>query len=523
MKTLLQRALRKIGRFFWSRGFLKFILWTITLIALFYAEENWRGARMWAATKAKWETQGESLDYFGTKFIPPAITDSQNLAAIPLFQLAPDPEYPNQKDLHLLVLEHAMRSDRTSRAGSNIPSSPRWQVGELSDPDRLQKAVAAEYAAAFKDTAPPPKSIDQFEALFPFLSELRSFVGERPGFRLALEYANNPPDGRALGAVVDTIRLSKILTLHAALALDDHQSDLALNDLRINFQIAAGIKRDPTLVGGLVAIGMISLGHGVIWSGLAHRQWSDANLVELDHLLSSIDLLSGGQFALRAEAAGSVADIEYYRHSHLNIYDLLQGMDDDGKPLQGPRLMARLVPIWASGWWEQDKCPVADSLLATITVLDPPRHRAYPQVASALQDQIDAAKRRHLAFAPWNIWATLAIGPIVPSLEKFAAAQVWVDEARIACALERYRLTHGAYPPTLEALVPAYINELPRDVIDGEPYRYRLNGEGDYLLYSVGWNQTDDGGKASYQFNNDSRRKAIDVDHGDWVWPTPPR
>src|SRR5258708_8156653 len=90
----------KIGRFFWSWGFLKFVLWTITLIIFFYVEEDWRGARAWAATKAEWEAKGESFDL--NKFIPPPIPDDQNLAAIPLFKLervkSSNPKDSNRKN-----------------------------------------------------------------------------------------------------------------------------------------------------------------------------------------------------------------------------------------------------------------------------------------------------------------------------------------------------------------------------------------------------------------------------------------
>jgi len=517
----MKNVLARIGRFFWSRGFLKFVLWTVTLIILFYAEEDWRGARAWAATKAKWAAQGESLDYFGPRFIPLAIPDSQNLAALPLFKVGTDPLNPKSNDQQPFALERALRINHFYSSAADLPPLIHWQVGELSDPHVLENAILREYAAAFKGAQSPPKPIDQFEALFPFLSELRTEAVTRPGFRLALDYSANPPDGRPLGSVADTIRLSKILTTHALLALDDHQSDLALDGLKLNLQIAAGIEHDPTIVAGLVAIGIINLGHGPLVTGLARHQWSDANLAELDHLLGSIDFLSGGQFAMRAEAAGTVADIEYYRHSKMNLYGLLQVMYNDGEDIRAPWWMVRLTPPWAAGWWDQNKCQTADSLLGSVAVLDPQNHRAYPEIATALEAKIDAAKRRPVAFAPWNIWATMAIGPMVPTLEKFAAAQAWLDEARIACALERYRLAHAVYPATLDALVPASIDELPHDVINGKPYRYRLQPDGFYLLYSVGWNQTDEGGKASYQYNNDDHQKAIDFDHGDWVWPTP--
>ena len=75
--------------------------------------------------------------------------------------------------------------------------------------------------------------------------------------------------------------------------------------------------------------------------------------------------------------------------------------------------------------------------------------------------------------------------------------QTLVNEAQIACALERYRLAHGEYPETLDALVPQFIEKLPHDIIGGQPLHYRRTADGKFLLYSVGWNETDDGGQAS--------------------------
>jgi hypothetical protein len=91
-----------------------------------------------------------------------------------------------------------------------------------------------------------------------------------------------------------------------------------------------------------------------------------------------------------------------------------------------------------------------------------------------------------------------------------------LDEDRIVCGLERYRLTHGSYPPNLDALVPACIDELPHDIINGEPYRYRLKPDGTFLLYSVGWNQSDEGGILAEKPDNPN---AINFEQGDWVWP----
>jgi len=51
---------------------------------------------------------------------------------------------------------------------------------------------------------------------------------------------------------------------------------------------------------------------------------------------------------------------------------------------------------------------------------------------------------------------------------------------------------------------------LPNDAITGEPYKYRRTDEGLFILYSVGWNEKDDGGTVARIFKN-----------GDWVWEYP--
>ena len=66
-----------------------------------------------------------------------------------------------------------------------------------------------------------------------------------------------------------------------------------------------------------------------------------------------------------------------------------------------------------------------------------------------------------------------------------------------------------------DALAPRYIESLPRDVIGGQPLKYRRTSNGQFALYSVGWNGTDDGGAVVLkEYSNTS----IDLNQGDWVW-----
>jgi hypothetical protein len=84
--------------------------------------------------------------------------------------------------------------------------------------------------------------------------------------------------------------------------------------------------------------------------------------------------------------------------------------------------------------------------------------------------------------------------------------------------LERYRLANGQFPATLEALAPKFIVKLPHDVITGQSLKYRRTDDGQFVLYSVGWNETDDGGKVEL-----TKSGSPDWHRGDWVWRYPAR
>jgi hypothetical protein len=68
------------------------------------------------------------------------------------------------------------------------------------------------------------------------------------------------------------------------------------------------------------------------------------------------------------------------------------------------------------------------------------------------------------------------------------------DNLTLAFALEMYRREHGRYPKALAALAPKYLKRVPRDVFSGEALNFRPSAKG-YLLYSVGVNGEDEGGR----------------------------
>ena len=64
-----------------------------------------------------------------------------------------------------------------------------------------------------------------------------------------------------------------------------------------------------------------------------------------------------------------------------------------------------------------------------------------------------------------------------------------------------------------DALMPKIIPQLPADVIGGKPYVYRRTEDGRFVLYSIGWDEKDNGGTPG--------KDLFDEKEGDWVWQYP--
>ncbi|AGA30482.1 type II secretion system protein G (GspG) [Singulisphaera acidiphila DSM 18658] len=76
--------------------------------------------------------------------------------------------------------------------------------------------------------------------------------------------------------------------------------------------------------------------------------------------------------------------------------------------------------------------------------------------------------------------------------------QIWLRLFASALALRAYRLDHpdAPVPPTLDALVPTYLEAVPFDPFSQGPLKFKVQGD-TVQVYSVGSNGRDDGGTVS--------------------------
>ncbi len=75
-----------------------------------------------------------------------------------------------------------------------------------------------------------------------------------------------------------------------------------------------------------------------------------------------------------------------------------------------------------------------------------------------------------------------------------ARHEATLDLMQMGILLEQYQAWNGSYPERLDAIAPDLGDTLPIDPFTGEPYHY-LPSVDSFLLYSVGHNLSDDGGR----------------------------
>jgi hypothetical protein len=78
------------------------------------------------------------------------------------------------------------------------------------------------------------------------------------------------------------------------------------------------------------------------------------------------------------------------------------------------------------------------------------------------------------------------------SLGKKCQIQACFAALRLKIALRLYELKHGELPDTLNALVPEYLTEIPKDPYDDQPFRYSKTEK---KVWAVGCDLIDHGGK----------------------------
>jgi hypothetical protein len=125
-------------------------------------------------------------------------------------------------------------------------------------------------------------------------------------------------------------------------------------------------------------------------------------------------------------------------------------------------------------------------------------------------------------FGPPYWFVNEAVTYLGPTLTEAEQALQRRDAALVAIALVRFQRRNSAWPASLAQLSPEFIKNIPPDRFVGDPLKYRVV-DGKPILYSVGTDLDDDGGKRVTDGPHWAEIWPPDTSiDGDWVlWPLP--
>jgi hypothetical protein len=441
-----------------------------TLVAIFYTEEDWRGKRAWENCKRELEAKGAVLDW--NAYIPPPVPDDQNFFAAPKMQgwfVKIQSSLSNELTVRLL---------NTDTVATN-----------------LNEAASAKYLTWS----------DQFEPDFDLIREAL----KRPYARMDGDYSK--PYARPIPNFVAVRIVAQTLAQRAKCYLLLGQPDKALQELTLmhdmcHLLVGAPTGKSMTLVAAMINVAVTGLYVNTLADGLQSHAWQEQQLAALQEQLAQINLTPFVLAALQEEPAAVCRDFEIESMPISEFINIGQTSKSKWPGKIGDWL-------WPHGWTYQNMVNVILLEKKSWDGFDLAHDTVFPRKLEKASSEVDRFFGSDQPYffgqnSPYKFLAAFAIPNFTKAEQTAAHTQTLVNEAQIVCALERYHLAHGEYPETLDALAPQFIQTIPHDIIGGEPLHYRRTDDGKFLLYSVGWNETDDGGKDG---GNDFTKY-------DWVW-----
>jgi len=329
--------------------------------------------------------------------------------------------------------------------------------------------------------------------------------------------------------------LAQTLGDRTVLALHDGNPAGAWTNLLAATRLVSAYEPEPAEVSHLVRFACAVLTYNAMWQALQTNGWTDDQLARLQQEWESVDYFTNLPATVAFQRASAVAACASERQrsirddytfaefckmaiqypmgiwSDLNrswnqrAYRQHGGYEDEAALLlfYRDREVELRNAVRAPSWAEMSRLPGV-----TKEILFQSKHRS---LAQAIMNLRNITQRFHREGASL--------------LSRAAEVEAQRRVLITALALERFRGKHGAYPDSLAALTPEFLKTPLPDFMDGQPLRYRLGDDGHFLLYSIGLDGVDNGGKmrqhpGSPGFERPLRPDAARQEY-DLVWPLP--
>ena len=315
-------------------------------------------------------------------------------------------------------------------------------------------------------------------------------LADMPRGRFPVEHAPNPnmpllPQAQAVRNV------GRLLWADAYLRAEDGDVDGALESCRAIVNAARSLDDDPIGIVHLVRIAVVGVAARTIERVLAQGEASEEALAKVQALLAEEAKYSPALASMRGERAGTNDLLEKLTSGELDI-NALNGM-------MGTKIPPRL-PLTTT-FYQYNHALLLQNFNRAVEIAKRPD-----------PEQL----------ALWKAWDESSPPPdrllmklieslnqvLLPGMRGIGEAHLYhhgtIASTLAMVAVERHRMAHGAPPGSFAEIDPKFAGGLIGDPFVGGPVKFKA-GPGSIVLYTVGADAKDDGGKLATNHRRISR------------------
>lgn len=326
--------------------------------------------------------------------------------------------------------------------------------------------------------------------------DLVTEASEKPCFRLGNWTDLAVPEP---GPLVNMIRVMRLLGIDAVFQAEAGQTDVGLERCRQGMIFTRKTLEDPFLINDLVALADMK-----------------TLLVCLNRIVRDREIDSETLADWKQEMDPESWRTKFWRcvqtERVLNLERGLRVISGDS------RFLREMGSVWNSlFYWLSRPLQKSEIIWGQSQLLDLEKRVNQPYYKIKWQERNGltsaSAEERTREAVPW--YAKISGWQLVNFQSAFlkeATLEAMMLTTRAGLACKMYKKKSGHYPESLDALVPEFLDKVPVDPFTGQPLIYRLQ-DGGVLIYSMGSNRKDDGGRGTYNIT----QLIMDRDD-DWAW-----
>jgi hypothetical protein len=278
---------------------------------------------------------------------------------------------------------------------------------------------------------------------------------------------------------------ARLLILEALWHSEGGRPDEAVRSLEASLAISRSLRNEPSIVSQLLRHNIDSTAVQVAARLLSQHVCGTNILAALSVAFTDEEMSFSTTRAIAGERCLIIDTFERLRRGRVSEEEL-RGLL--GGNLCGLHPMPRAVlPCYkAAGFVDidfMDSLNLLNKCVAASMLSGQQRRLAVQKAGDDIEDCLD-----------WRDHFTAVLVPEISIFIKHDAKPACdLSVARVAIAIEEFRLPNTKLPDKLDELVPVFLAAVPPDPFDGQPLRYKKLSKG-YVVYSVGDDGKDDGG-----------------------------